>query len=45
MKVDGRVCHDILTQKITQKLGFSEEKDYAQWKQELNVISIFRSKF
>ena len=37
MKVDGRVCHDLLAQKITQKLGFSEERDYAQWKQELNA--------
>ena len=37
MKSDGRVCHDLLTAKMQQKLGFSEEKDFGEWRKALKA--------
>ena len=37
MKIDGRVCHDLITQTMKQKLGYSEEVDFNTWKAQLKA--------
>ncbi|MBQ7348705.1 MAG: acetylxylan esterase [Clostridia bacterium] len=35
MKVDGRLCHDLVTKNMKQKLGYSDEKNYFEWKEQV----------
>ena len=37
MKVDGNVCHDLLRDKMQPKLAFSKDKDFAEWKKQLQA--------
>lgn len=35
MKVDGNLCHDLLTKKIVPTLSFSNDVEYTQWKKQI----------